>query len=56
MAKKKSDMCFTASHKIAMGIGLFIFGLVKYLGYSWEMAFMVVGILAILKGLWMLSK
>ena len=41
-------------HKLGMfwgGLGLFILGLVKYLGYNWEMAFMVVGILAVLKGL-----
>ncbi len=34
------------------GIGLFVLGLVKYLGYSWEMGLMVIGILAILKGLY----
>lgn len=34
-----------------MGLGLLIFGGVKYMGYSWEMALMVVGILAIIKGL-----
>lgn len=36
---------------MCVGIGIFIFGLVKYLGYSWEMAFMVLGVLAFLKGL-----
>ena len=56
MAKKKTTMCYDAKHKITLGLGLFIFGLVKYLGYDWEIAFMVIGILAILKGLLMFSK
>lgn len=34
-----------------LGLGLLIFGGVKYMGYSWEMALMVIGILAIIKGL-----
>lgn len=44
-------MCGHGKKKIAIGIGLFIFGLVKYLGYSWEMAFMTVGVLAVLYGI-----
>jgi hypothetical protein len=44
-------MCGHGKKKIAIGIGLFIFGLVKYWGYSWEMAFMVVGVLAVLYGI-----
>ncbi len=36
---------------LTLGIGLLVFGGVKYLGYSWEMALMVIGVLAILKGL-----
>lgn len=41
-------------HKFGMlwgGLGLFILGLVKYMGYNWEMALMVVGILAVIKSL-----
>ena len=44
-------------HGLLMGsVGLFILGLVKYLGYTWEMALMVVGILGIIKGLICWSK
>lgn len=59
MAKKKTCtcgcdcMCWHGKQKIVMGLGVFIFGLVKYLGYDWEMAFMTVGALAVLYGLWL---
>jgi hypothetical protein len=36
---------------VTVGAGLLILGAVKYLGYNWEMALMVIGILAIIKGL-----
>ena len=42
--------------KMCMGLGILIFGLVKYLGYSWEVAFMVVGVLAFLYGSFLYSK
>lgn len=67
MQEKKwdmKDMKMWGMHKIMMGVGLIIFGLV--LGtttraaldanLNWSGAFMVIGILVILKGLWMTSK
>ncbi len=55
--KKSTFMCECGCHNyLAIGIGLFIFGLIKYLGYNWEIAFMVIGILAFLKGLYIYSK
>ena len=50
MAKEK---CYNHASMmpLMMGLGLLIFGGVKYLGYSWEMALMVIGILAIIKGI-----
>lgn len=54
-----------AMHKITMGVGIFIFGLVLWMTSSatalqsnlnWPMAFMIIGILTIFKGLWMWSK
>jgi len=53
---EKKMMKHKAKAMISLGIGVFIFGLVKYLGYSWEIAFMTVGVLAVLKGLWIWSK
>ncbi len=40
------------------GLGLLILGAIKYFGYSWEMGLMVIGILAIIKGLicWSMKK
>ena len=49
-------MKWKAMHKVTMGLGLFIFGLVLWYTDNWAMAFMIVGILAILKGLWMWTK
>jgi hypothetical protein len=49
--KEKTCMCWHGMRLITVGLGLFIFGLVKYLGYTWETAFMVIGVLAVLKGL-----
>jgi len=39
--------------KMLPGLGIFLLGLIKYLGYEWEIALMVVGALAFLKGLLM---
>ncbi|MFQ6020802.1 MAG: hypothetical protein ACE5J4_02175 [Candidatus Aenigmatarchaeota archaeon] len=38
------------------GLGLFIFGLVLWYTGDWSIAFMIVGILGILKGLYIYSK
>ncbi len=46
-------MCGHGRKKMVMGLGLFIFGLVKYMGYSWEIAFMTLGVLAVIYGTWM---
>ena len=67
MAKKKikrikqmkpcmPDHLHFAKNKMAFGVMVFIFGLIKYLGYSWEIAFMVIGALVFLKGLMHLKK
>ncbi|MFH1474095.1 MAG: hypothetical protein ABIE55_04375 [Candidatus Aenigmatarchaeota archaeon] len=49
--KKKMDMhYYYAKKKMLLGVGIFLFGLIKYLGYSWEQAIMVLGILVFLKG------
>ena len=37
--------------KMLMGAGIFLLGLVKYLGYSWEEGLMLIGVLVVLKGL-----
>jgi hypothetical protein len=47
----KDKKCVPGKGCAVAGIGLFIFGLVKYLGYEWDVAFMVLGILAIIWGI-----
>lgn len=62
MAKKKEQpshekfMHHYRKKKMFMGFLLFIFGLVFYLGYSWDVALMVVGALVFLKGFMMKRK
>jgi len=59
MAKKKTMACECHDHakaKLTMGIGLLIVSGMLYLGYGWMEIFGVLGILAILKGLWMMKK
>ena len=51
MAEKDKCHCCGVPKVLLLGLGILIMGLVKYMGYSWEMALMVVGILAVLKGL-----
>jgi hypothetical protein len=55
MAMKKNmkkDMSYHyGKKKMLLGFGIFLLGLIKYLGYSWEMALMVLGVLVFLKGL-----
>jgi len=50
------DHLHFAKKKMGFGFLLFVFGLIKYLGYGWEIAFMVIGILIFLKGLMHLKK
>ncbi len=63
MAKKKrqsnkKDVCYDyyVKKKLMSGGLLFLFGLIKYMGYSWEVALMVIGALVFLKGLIMKMK
>ena len=71
MAKKtqekwdsKEMMSKWGMHKIMMGLGLIVFGLVLSMSsraaldanLSWHWAFIVIGILVILKGVWMSNK
>jgi len=54
MKKKvmKKDMHYHyAKKKMLMGFGIFLLGLIKYMGYSWEQALMVLGALVFLKGI-----
>jgi preprotein translocase subunit SecF len=43
-------------HTWICGLFAFLFGLIKYLGYEWEYAFMAIGILIVLKSLIMCRK
>jgi len=43
-------------HGAIFGLMLLIFGLIKYLGQTWEMALMAIGILLVLKSLIMKGK
>ncbi len=57
MAKRKKKAEYDVSmKKMFTGALTVIFGAIKYLGYSWEMAIIVVGVLIFLKGLLMKSK
>ena len=48
----KKDMHYHyAKKKMLMGFGIFLLGLVKYLGYSWEQGLMLIGVLVFLKGI-----
>ena len=51
MASKRSKVSYAHAEKSLFGLMIFLLGLVKYLGYSWEIALMVVGVLMALKGL-----
>jgi len=59
MKWSKKDM---AEHKMWVGIGVFIYGLLLWITYlvygtlRWDIAFMVSGILLVMKGLYMKSK
>jgi len=61
----KEDMKYCGKHKIILGIGLIIFGFVLWASSSitalqtnlnWPVAFIVLGILAALKGLYCYQK
>jgi len=63
MEKSKKDCC--GMHKMILGIGIMIFGLVLYFSSSpvsletnlnWSAAFFVLGFLAFLKGLYCYFK
>lgn len=49
--KSVCDHAHYARKKMVMGCMLFLFGLVVYLGYTWDIALMLVGALVFLKGL-----
>lgn len=56
MAKQKEIPCtcppmHSGKGMLMFGLGIFIFGLIRYLGYDWSVALMGLGILAFLKGL-----
>jgi len=59
MAKAKTNSCncgCMCGHGAIFGLMLLIFGLIKYLGQTWEMALMAIGILLVLKSLIMKGK
>lgn len=61
MAKKKSIQSYThetyhEKQMFCIGIGLLIAAVMMYLGYSWMHIFGVLGILAILKGIYYMKK
>jgi hypothetical protein len=43
--------CEHGMHKIFLGLMFLLAGLVMYLGYGWDVLFMAVGVVLILKGL-----
>ena len=55
MARKKATYDH-AMGKIVMGIGFLIVAGMLYLGYGWMEIFAVLGILAIIKGLYYMKK
>ena len=48
--------CMCGHGLLVKGLAVFLLGLIKYLGYSWEMALMAVGILLVLKSLICMGK
>jgi len=57
MAKRKIK--YPAKHgcgMIIIGIGFLIAALMIYLGYGWMEIFAVLGVLAIIKGIWKMKK
>lgn len=54
--KTVCDYTYYAKKKMMMGCMLFLFGLVVYLGYTWDIALMLVGVLVFLKGLMLKAK
>jgi uncharacterized membrane protein HdeD (DUF308 family) len=55
--KKEETCCCHHGHGIkALGIALFLAGLLSYLNFSWDIVLMVVGAVLVLKGLWMKHK
>ena len=54
MAAKDSSkewMHWHAKKMMMIGVGLFIAGLLRYMGYDWSVVLMVLGALAFIKGL-----
>lgn len=60
MAKRKAAMTYECHHHgygiIMMGIALLIVSGMLYLGYGWMEIFGVLGVLAIIKGLYIMKK
>ena len=55
--KMKKDMHYHyGKKKMLMGFGIFLLGLIKYMGYSWEQALMVLGVLVFIKGILIKTK
>ena len=54
--KAVCDHAHFAKKKMMMGCMLFLFGLVVYLGYTWDIALMLIGALVFLKGLMLKTK
>jgi len=53
---QKKPVCDYGAKKMLFGLLLFVFGLIKYLGYGWDVALMTVGALIFVKGLIMKFK
>ena len=47
---------YKGKKKAMIGLMLFVFGLIMYMGYMWYEALMAVGALMFLKGLWYMMK
>jgi len=56
--RMKSAECCShyGKKKLLIGVFLFLLGLVKYMGYDWDMVLMVAGVLVFAKGILMLLK
>ncbi len=53
--RKVGSTC-DCGHTWMCGLFAFLFGLIAYLGYGWEMAFMAIGLLIVLKSLILCRK
>ncbi len=51
MPEKSKECCCMKGKPMVMGIILFLIGILRYLGYDWNMVLMAVGVLLFLKGI-----